>query len=332
MNKKPLISVIIPIYKIEDYIHKCIDSVINQVYTNLEIILVDDGSPDRCGEICDEYARVDNRIKVIHKENGGLSDARNVGIESATGSYITLLDSDDWVHNEYIEKLFELLKVKNADIAVCNFIKTYSEDIPLVKDKEVIYDFTNIEALRELTGKLSVQMVVAWGKLYKTELFEHIRYPLGKTHEDEFTTHKLLFKARRIVFTTESLLYYRQRRDSIMGAGFKLRNKIHAIQALEERAVFFENIGQDILKNETYRSLFRLYKSINENIDKFEDKKSQNDYLDSYKKYKIKLRRSKQPLHFRIYSEVYFVLPKMANLNRAIYIKVKDIVQNQTKM
>ncbi len=217
MDTTPLISVIIPIYKVEYYIHKCIDSVLNQSYKNLEIILVDKGPPDRCGGICDEYAMVDNRIKVIHKENGGLSDARNVGIESATGSYITLIDGDDWIHNKYIEKLYKLIKIKNADIAVCNFIKTYTENVPQVEDEIIICEFSNIEALKQLTDKYYIQMVVAWGKLYKKELFEHIRYPLGKTHEDEFTTHKLLFKASKIVFTTEPLLYYRQRKDSIMG-------------------------------------------------------------------------------------------------------------------
>ena len=323
MNNKPLISVIIPIYKVEEYIHKCIDSVISQTYTNLEIILVDDGSPDRCGEICDEYARVDNRIKVIHKENGGLSDARNVGIEFATGSYITLLDSDDWIENKYIEKLYELLKVKKADISVCNFVKTYNENISKVEDKVFIHEFSNIEALEELTGKYYLQMVVAWGKLYKKELFENIRYPLGKTHEDEFTTHKLLYKASKIVFTTEPLLYYRQRKDSIMGAGFKLRNRIHTIQALEERAVFFKNIGQNDLKDKTYRSLFGIYRSINENIDKFENEESKKEYLNNYNRYRLKLRQSKQSLKFRLYSEAYFFSPKLASVIETIYKKYR---------
>lgn len=320
---KEIISIVIPVYKVEDYLNRCVDSVLNQSYTNLEIILVDDGSPDRCGEICDEYAKVDNRIKVIHKENGGVSDARNVGIVSATGSYITMLDGDDWIHIKYIEKLYGLLKVKNADISVCNFIKTSTEDVPQVNSEVIVYEFSNIEALNHLTGEFNVQMVVAWGKLYKSELFEQIRYPFGKNHEDEFTTHKLLYIASKIVFTTEPLLYYRQRGDSITGVRFRLKNRIQAIQALEGRALFFENIGQKTLKDKTYRTLFGIYKSVNENIDKFENGESKKEYLNYYSRYKSKLRQSKQSLKFRLYSEVYFFSPELASVIEAINFKIR---------
>ena len=198
--------------------------------------------------MCDQYRIKDSRIKVIHKENGGLSDARNAGIKLAKGKYITFIDSDDWISNNYIEILYDLLVSKDADISVCNFIRTETEEIEISSLRKKIYEFSNVQALENLCGEFNVQLTVSWGKLYKTELFKEIRFPVGKIHEDEFTTYKVLYKANKIVLTTEPLLYYWQRPDSIMGVGFKLKNKLHAIEALHERAEFFNDIGRNNLK------------------------------------------------------------------------------------
>lgn len=309
-----LISVIIPVYKVEDFLNRCVDSILDQTYENLEIILVDDGSPDRCGVICDEYAKKDDRIKVIHKENGGLSDARNVGIEAATGDYITFLDSDDWVHMNYLKVLHSLLKSKNADISVCNFVKIYSENIPPNTGNAIIYEYSNIDALNQLSGEFYVQMVVAWGKLYKTDLFNDIRFPVGKIHEDEFTTYKLLYKAYKVVFTTEPLLYYWQRQDSIMGSGFKIKNRLHAIEAYGERVKFYEKIGQPDLVEKTYKALFGYNKSIKDNIHMFDDEDSKIKFINDFKNFKSKLRSNKHSLKFKLYYEAYYISPMFARL------------------
>jgi len=166
-----LITIIVPIYKVEEYLRRCVDSILKQTYKNLEVILVNDGSPDGCGAICDEYATLDGRIEVIHKTNGGLSDARNAGIEVAHGSYVSFVDSDDWIHQEYIGKLYDLLRETNSDISVCNFIKTSSDNIELEITTGEIFEFTNHEALEQLTDiKFYDQMVISCGKLYKKKL------------------------------------------------------------------------------------------------------------------------------------------------------------------
>ncbi|MEQ8154210.1 MAG: glycosyltransferase family 2 protein [Clostridiaceae bacterium] len=264
----PLISVIIPIYNVEPYLRRCINSVLNQTYNNLEIILVDDGSPDNCGIICDEYAKNHDRIKVIHKRNGGLSDARNAGLNIASGKYIGFIDSDDWVSNIYLQKLYDLISNHNSDISVCNFVKAYDEKDLLSNNHCIeLYEYNNIEALNQYFNKYYIQMVVSWGKLYKTALFKDIGFPVGRIHEDEFTTHKLLYKANKVVFTTESLYYYWQRQDSITGVGFNLKGRLHRLEALKERCEFYKHSGLEVLWKNALRIYFYeiiyIYGSIN---------------------------------------------------------------------
>lgn len=308
-----IISIIVPIYKVEEYLERCIESLITQTYPYFELILVDDGSPDKCGEICDRYSKIDSRIKVIHKENGGLSDARNKGLDFATGKYITFIDSDDWVDSDYLKVLYKLLIDRNADISICNFIKTESDSFSIIKENDEVLEFSNIEALERIYSDLSVQLTISWGKLYKAELFRKIRFPYRKIHEDEFTTYKLLYKANKIVYTNRMLIYYWQRADSIMGQGFKLKNKLDSIEALKERILFFENIDKKILSFKTYRRLFGLYVNINDNINFFDDIEAREDYLADFNKFKNNLRSSKQTLLFKIYYECYFISPRLTN-------------------
>ena len=150
--KKELISIIIPVYNVQQYLSRCIDSVLRQTYPHFELILVNDGSPDESPQICDDYAKRDGRIKVIHKTNGGLSSARNAGLDIALGAYITFVDSDDWIHEQYLEKLFSMITSHNADIAVANFIMVY-DDKPHISDAQIeIKAFSNIESLHYLVG------------------------------------------------------------------------------------------------------------------------------------------------------------------------------------
>ena len=214
-QEKALISIIIPVYKVEKYLEKCIQSVINQTYENLQIILVDDGSPDNCGKICDEYAKKDHRIEVIHKSNGGLSDARNKGLEIAKGEYIGFVDSDDYIEAGMYEVLYNLLKQYNADVSICNFYTVSQGKISIKNADNGINEYNRIEILKEILLDKNIQSY-AWNKLYKKELFDEIKYPIGKKYEDIGTTFYLLEKCNKVVVTGKSEYYYINRQDSIV--------------------------------------------------------------------------------------------------------------------
>ena len=239
-----LISVIVPVYKVEEYLPNCLETIINQTYKNLEIILVDDGSPDKCPEICDQFMQKDTRIKVIHKENGGLSDARNAGIKIATGKYIGFVDSDDYIDPEFYEILYQNILKYDADLAVCNYVETEKSNWHEAKKDDRIIEFNNIEALEALYSndtQMQKAMVVAWNKLYKREIFEQIQYPVGKTNEDEFVIHHILYKSKKIVYSANELYYYLQRADSIMSRGEKEYDvkRFNQQEAYEKRIQFF---------------------------------------------------------------------------------------------
>ena len=181
-----MVSVIIPIYNVEKYLKKCIESVINQTFSDLEIILVNDGSTDNCKEICEDYKSKDNRIKFIHKSNGGLSSARNAGIQVATGDYYTFIDSDDYIMSDMIEQLVYMAQLTDADISLC--CKTNQENGFEEGINKKIEIFTKEEALKCILTEKKI-LTSAWGKLYKRKLFNEVRYPDGKIYEDLGTTY-----------------------------------------------------------------------------------------------------------------------------------------------
>lgn len=223
-----LISIVIPVYKVEKYISRCIDSVINQTYRNLEIILIDDGSPDRSGEICDLYASEDYRIKVIHNSNKGVSNARNTGLREAKGKYISFVDSDDYVSERYIEHLYKILIENGADISCCNFEYTYEEQKKNItkkklrnnKKSENIIIYGKIEALEELLYQKNIDTSV-WGKLFKRETFNNVFFPEGKIYEDFGTVYKTMMNSNKIVYSNEKQYYYLQRETSTIGRKFQ---------------------------------------------------------------------------------------------------------------
>ena len=215
----PLISIIVPIYKVEEYIRNCVESILNQTYNNLQIILVDDGSPDNCGSICDEYSLKDKRVKTIHKKNGGLSAARNAGLEIASGEYIGFVDSDDFIESDMYESLYSAIIEYNADISVCGRYIVCENKITTISDSEKAQVFTKREALAELVlDEYNGVKNFAWDKLYKKDLFNDIRYPEGKYYEDIFTTYKLFSISNKIVDIKSPKYYYLLREDSICGS------------------------------------------------------------------------------------------------------------------
>lgn len=256
-----LISIIVPVYKVEPYLQRCIESIQNQTYKKIEIILVDDGSPDKCPDICDELAEKDSRIQVIHKTNGGLSDARNVGMEVANGEYFCFVDSDDYIQPTMIANLKKAIDTTDAKIAISSFM-TIDENGNRVIDsaENPIVDgcFMAEDLLPKLYQRLGWYYVVAWNKLYHRSLFDDLKFPIGKIHEDEYIVAQIIHKAKKIVcISTEEYIYIYQRKGSIMSSR-KVQSKLDWLEALYIRFIFCEKakINENFIK-ETRAVYFR---------------------------------------------------------------------------
>lgn len=234
-----MISVIVPVYNVENYLNECVESICAQSYTDMEIILVDDGSTDGCPALCDEWAHEDSRVKVIHKPNGGLSDARNVGIDIAKGEYISFVDSDDMIAPDMVEYLVKLIENSDSVISVCQRLlidengKKYACNPPKIKES-VIKGRGN--CMRTFLESSDID-TVAWGKLYKTSLFKNVRYPKGKFHEDVFTTYKLIAQCESIAIGWERKYFYRVRTGSITQISFTEKH-LDAINGKEDQYEF----------------------------------------------------------------------------------------------
>lgn len=236
-----LISVIVPVYNVEEYIYECVDSILAQTYTNLEIILVDDGSPDRCGEICEEYAQLDARVKVIHKKNGGLSDARNAGLDLAKGEYIAFVDSDDYILPTFIATLSENLIKHNADISIVGAFRNLKALRASHAGNRVTFYDSYLTFLYDKTiqdGKIEV-----WRKLYKKEIWSSLRFPFGKKSEDTFVYPYVVYN-RKIVYADSKLYYYRVNPKSIMES-FDDSVALDANEAFTGNIEFFNKVWPD---------------------------------------------------------------------------------------
>lgn len=237
----PLITIIIPVYNVEQYLHRCVDSVLNQTYSNLKVILVDDGSPDNCPEICDEYEMKDKRVVVIHKENGGLSSARNAALDfEHGGEFLFFLDSDDFLHLRAIEILCAMQQDTGADMIQCQYIHGSNNEFPKIELHNLynIYDNYSIFYSKEMTIRV-------WGSLYKTSIWDNIRAPEGYINEDDATSWQAYFQSSKIVFTQLPLYYYYENRESIMWQ-LKKNFKLDFIQHYHRRIDYFRNKGLNL--------------------------------------------------------------------------------------
>lgn len=304
-----LLSIIVPVYKVEQYLPKCIESILNQSFKDFELILVDDGSPDDSGKICDNYAKQDNRIRVMHKENGGLSSARNAGLDIAQGEYIGFVDSDDWIHEEMYQLLYTLAKKRNADIVQCEFKEVFKEvfeeqvEAEEIK-KSLIQEFMPLEAMRRIYTTYGTLTIIMCNKLYRRKVFEKNRFEVGRIYEDEFIIHKVLNAANKVVHIGKALYYYRQTNNSITRDKFNMR-KMDYILALEQRALFFEEIGEQRLLEYTWLR----YENILVNIfyciwkTRISEKSIQNSIR---KKYKVHYRAIKNSVYANKREKVKF--------------------------
>lgn len=219
-----LITIIVPVYNVEGYLMRCLDSIVKQTYKHLEIILVNDGSSDSSGEICRTYQKKDSRIVLIDKDNGGLSEARNYGLARARGDYITFVDSDDYIHGDYVRSLYCLLKDYHADISIVGARRVYDTQANTQESRQSrILCLTGEEALKNMLYQRKI-INNAWGKMYAKQLFDSVRFPVGRLYEDLGTLYKLFYKSRRVALSSERLYYYYQRKDSIMNREFSMKN------------------------------------------------------------------------------------------------------------
>ena len=259
------ITVIVPVYNVENYLRKCLDSIMAQTYKNIEIIVINDGSTDASGQICQEYTQIDNRIVYIEKENGGLSEARNVGLDKMTGSYVTFIDSDDWAELDYVEILYKKIIEYQADISVGNYY-SYNEDeetyyFHIYGDSyyEKVYDNISIfENLYESQEMKSFALISAWGKLYKAKLFDYLRFEKGKLGEDGYFNQKMYLSVNKVVYLNKGLYAYRQRSGSITNTWTE--KWMHAlVDAMSERITLLANMGYPLEKHlAVYRQMLEV--------------------------------------------------------------------------
>lgn len=242
----PNISVIVPVYKVESYLRRCIDSILNQTYTDFELILVDDGSPDNCGAICDEYAHRDNRVVVIHQKNSGVSAARNAGLDISKGDYLSFVDSDDYIYPQYLDKLYSHLVVQEADISICKTIH-FSNEIPEKQESASVGNiYDRIEVCSMLCDyRKAIGIVEPWGKLYKKKFFDNVRFPVGRIHEDQFVAHKIMYASEKTVIIEDQLYGYFHNPDGIT-KHFSIKRYDNAL-ALKEAGEFYLKNGEQEL-------------------------------------------------------------------------------------
>ena len=292
-----LITVIVPIYKVEAYMSKCVDSIINQTYSDIEIILVDDGSPDNCPKLCDDYRSRDKRIKVVHKENGGLSDARNTGIKYAKGKYIMFIDGDDYIKPDMLEVMHKVIVHDASDMVICNYELVGEDGKVTVSERHSIYEPHNKKIV--IDEKIFwdnyyeydyLYYVVAWNKLYDRKIFDNIAYKKGAVHEDEIILHRIVRKCNKISCIPQKLYMYVQRENSIMHSKVSKKN-MYCIDEIICRIKYLYNKGFDNHLDKHFNVCVII-------LEKYYMDNGINDKV--YKEYLLKIKKiSKEIMNYR---------------------------------
>lgn len=331
-----LVSVIVPVYNVDRYLHRCIDSIIAQDYENLEIILVDDGSTDSSPVICDDYASKDSRIKVYHRENRGVSSARNFGVEASNGKYVSFIDSDDYIASNFISTLYGKIIEYAADISVCSYYEFTDNKIKDTSFNSLKKDLvlTNLEAMRDIFTLPNYTKVVPWNKLYKKEIFQNnsVIYPINRRHEDDATTYKLYYYSNKIVYCNIPLYYYYQSSTSFMGQKYHAQ-RLDILLALKETEEFVKENNIDLNQEVKFNELLRLLTVLNSMVDTkcidkkvFEDIRTiikkdkevylKNPYLDAKHKVAVKS---------LIFSRKLYIIIRKLFVFKNKYIRIKGI-------
>lgn len=315
-----LISIIVPVYNVEDYLRRCLSSIINQTYLNIEIIVINDGSTDGSLKICEEFIKLDSRMRLYTKKNGGLSSARNFGLEKVLGEYIIFVDSDDYVTKDYVSNLYIAISNKNSDIAVSRFVEINEDQkIALKNDTHTlnIEYYNNTEGLKQLFLQKKFDNN-AWGKIYKKFLFNNMQYPEGKLFEDIAITYKLFGKASKISYINVKDYYYVQRKNSIMNAKFN-EKKLDLLPIVDDMFDDISNQNPELINYvgcRSFSSLINLWRNIPDDSEyrNIVWKKALN-----YRKYPLVNLHSK--MKYKLGSALAFLSPQI----------VKLIIQNNSK-
>lgn len=321
-----LITVIVPVYNVEKYLSKCLESICKQTYSNLEILVVNDGSTDKSGEICEHYSTNDTRIKVIHRENGGLSAARNTALNCMTGNYVLFVDSDDYIEYNAIEVLYNTLKENNSDISICAYDYVDEEGVVLntKKNSNELFVMDTNESLYHLLDNKRITSS-AWGKLYKSSLFSDIRFPEGRIYEDIPTTYKTFLLSEKIVYTSARLYKYLYRASSISKQSFSIR-KMDALEFVEQMVDEVVSIYPD-LKDIAICRKFDVYIKIIEwiNWDKYWNEITNEVYK------RIKLTRKNILLYKNsgLRRKIIALLAFLGKTVLSFFIKMKSKVRNR---
>lgn len=318
-----MISVIVPVYNVESYLDRCVQSIVDQTYSDLEIILVDDGSPDRCGSMCDKWAKRDGRIKVVHKENGGLSDARNVGIEIATGDYIGFVDSDDWIEPDMYEKLLKAIQNEDAQISVCGLNRIYDNGYSI--DQFVFQDQFTLLTDNIVRAYLcqNTFSTASCDKLYRAELFDVRRFPKGKLYEDAPIIFEILCSINKMVHVGKPLYHYFQRSSSISNRCFSIQKMDHYFFSKDIWKKSLELYPQFKKQADAFWGckLCELIYAIDESSNKREFQQERSVMKQEFKKVKFSLLSEKEiPLIMKF--KVCFIMFNMTNL----YINFKRFI------
>lgn len=336
MNK--LITVIVPIYNVKKYLSNCVESLIGQTYNNLEIILVNDGSTDNSGKIIDKYAQKDKRIKVIHKQNGGVSSARNEGLKIATGDYITFVDSDDFINIKTYEILYNLLKKYNSDIVMCEAVKVYEND-----EGKIIAPKLKIHNIKEevINSCKAIKLMIMDGnvgnfactKLFKKELFQNILFPEGKVYEDAGTIYKVVHNANKIVYTNQKLYNYFYGRVGAITSSFSEKKILDSLEAYYGQYTF-------ILKNypeiEEYAMItwIRMYTSAMEKIcmNNYNELWNREDVIDKYKDFKFAMGNLNTEFLNKYLDPYRVISAVLLNHDKELYKQMFNIIYTNFKI
>lgn len=296
---------IVPIFRVESHLHRCVDSILEQSYARLEVILVDDGSPDRCGEICDEYAMKDPRVQVIHQANAGVSAARNVGLDVASGGLLMFVDADDWVDPDIITHLLAALTEHGADMAACGFqrVATAGESDPASEGE--IRILSTHEALNLYAGPLSDALTAPWGKLYRATLFEGTRFPLGRLYEDEYVTYRVVSRARTIALSSARLYKYFVRADSTTQRPQDAAQVLDRARALWERGDYFRGLGLAEAAAVSYRKAFLLLRLAGRLEREAGNMSSLHRVTADVRRLAMSVVRADLPLSFKVFAGAY---------------------------
>lgn len=305
-----LVTIIVPCYNAAKWLEDCVESILRQEDCLLEVILVNDGSDDDTGQICDMFARQDSRVTVIHQENSGVSAARNIALDAANGSLVMFVDADDSIDLRLVSHLYGMLQRHRADIACCAFIRISDGNQPnplssaACSETDVI-EWTPAEAIDQIVSPQFGSMVAPWGKLYRTWLFDDIRFPVGRKFEDEFTTYQTILRSNKIIQSPCKLYHYRQHSESAMAAPFSIRGALDAIDGRLERAAALRAHGMIAAAQTSSGQVLSTYMRLLEHT-------SEDEHDLDVKKLATRLGREPQPMRFRLFYQLAALAPALA--------------------